>query len=265
MESVVGIFATRSDAENAIARLESSGIAGTHINFLTPGDSEQQIKNVPVTEAEQYGPGEAIGGVVGGALGAASGMGLATMLLPGVGPIIVVGLLGASILGAAGAVGGAAAGKALETNMAEGVPADELFFYEDALRQGRSIVIVLIEDDKQDQIARKVLEEAGAESIDSAREKWWIGLRDVEQEHYTARNVDKEWNEPYYRRGFEAALRPEARGKSYEEVADDLKVNFPDAYDRESFCCGYERGQDYYRNLPRKEENSYRATAKEKK
>ncbi len=89
MESVVGIFATRAEAENAIARLESAGIAGTHINFLTPGDSDQQIKKVPVTEAEQYGPGEAIGGVVGGAMGAAGGMSLATMFLPGVGPIVV--------------------------------------------------------------------------------------------------------------------------------------------------------------------------------
>lgn len=263
MESVVGIFTTCSEADKAIARLESSGIAGTHINFLVPGNSEQQIKNVPVTETEPYGPGEAIGGAVGGALGAAGGMGLATMFLPGIGPILVVGILGASILGAVGAIGGAAAGKALETNMAEGIAVDELFFYEDALRQGRAIVIVLIEDDKQGRIARKVMEEAGAESIDLARENWWIGLRAAEKERFTAQDRTAEWNESYYRRGFEAALRPGARGKSYEEIAEDLAASYPDAHSRESFRCGYDRGQSYYRSLPRKEKNSYSATAKE--
>ncbi len=157
-------------------------------------------------------------------------------------------------------MGAAAVGKALD--MAEGVAVDELFFYEDALRQGRSIVIVLIEDDKQGRIARKILEEAGAEGVDSAREKWWIGLRDVEQEHYTSQNRNAEWNEIYYRRGFEAALRPGTRGKSYREAAENLAESFPDAHNREPFCCGYERGQAYYRSLSRKEKTSYR-TAKE--
>ncbi len=50
------------------------------------------------------------------------------------------------MLGAGGAVGGAAPGNAADDRSNEGVPSDEIFFYEDALRQGRSVVLVLAAD-----------------------------------------------------------------------------------------------------------------------
>src|SRR5512143_2050560 len=101
MESVVGIFKTRADAYRAAGYLKSAGIADKHLNVLMPGGSEEQLKAVPTTETEAPGVGAAIGGVVGGALGAAGGLSLgaaaATLFVPGVGPIIAVGLLGAAI------------------------------------------------------------------------------------------------------------------------------------------------------------------------
>ena len=44
--------------------------------------------------------------------------------------------------GIGGATTGMAAGAALERNLADGIPHDELFLYEDALRNGRSVVTV---------------------------------------------------------------------------------------------------------------------------
>ena len=64
-------------------------------------------------------------------------------LVPGLGPITALGLLGAAILGAAGATIGAAAGGKAEKSTYEGLPEDEIFVYEDALRKGRSVVIAL--------------------------------------------------------------------------------------------------------------------------
>src|ERR1041385_8257693 len=58
-----------------------------------------------------------------------------------------------------------------------GLPEDELYVYKDALRQGRSVVFVQARDAVEATRARKVLDEADAESIDAARDKWWIGLR----------------------------------------------------------------------------------------
>src|ERR1039457_6604773 len=133
--------------------------------------------------------GEAMGGVLGGALGLAGGFELGvgvTVLIPGVGPVLALGIAGAALLGVGGVLGGAAIGKAAEDKNTEGIPSDEVFFYEDALRQGRSLVLLLADNDEEEQRALEVLGRAGAESLEAARKDWWIGLRDGEAEHYRA-------------------------------------------------------------------------------
>jgi hypothetical protein len=77
-------------------------------------------------------------------------------------------------------------GNAADDKATEGVSSDEVFFYEDALRQGRSIVLVLAADDSEEQRAHKLLADAGAESLDAARKDWWLGVRNDEQERYRA-------------------------------------------------------------------------------
>jgi hypothetical protein len=74
-------------------------------------------------------------------------------------------------------------------------------------------------------------------------------LRDVEEEHYSAKGQDFSSIEPSYRRGFEAALHRETRGKSYEEVINYLMANYPDIYREDAFRLGYERGQAHYHAL----------------
>lgn len=260
MESVVGIFTTRAEAEKAIDNLRVSGIPEARISFLTPGNVEQKIDNVPTQDAEQPGLGTAVGGVVGGALGAAGGMTLgaavATVLVPGVGAIFAMGLLGAAIFGAGGTAGGMAIGESLEGNLTEGVAADELFLYEDALRQSRSVVIVFSDNDTEADTSRKIMQEAGAESIDAARERWWIGLRDAEKEHYSTKDQDFSNNEAKYRTGFEAAVHRDARGKRYEDMSQHLAERYPDIHSEEAFRRGYERGQAYHRNLTAKHKTS---------
>ena len=99
-----------------------------------------------------------------------------TVLIPGVGPVLALGIAGAALLGVGGVLGGAAIGKAAEDKSTEGIPSDEVFFYEDALRQGRSLVLLLADNDEEEQRAIEVLGRAGAESLDAARKDWWIGL-----------------------------------------------------------------------------------------
>ena len=84
------------------------------------------------------------------------------------------------MLGAAGATVGATAGGKVERDSYEGLPEDEIFVYEDALRKGRSVVIALAENDGQASLVRDLLHRDGAESVDAAREQWWIGLRSDE-------------------------------------------------------------------------------------
>jgi len=252
MKTVAGIFTSQAAAERAAERLRSKGIAPEHINFLTPGTSRAQLETVPTTETEQPGMGKAVGGLVGGAVGVsggALGLAAASAFIPGVGPVIAIGLAAEALLGVAGAVVGAAVGGAVENALSQGLPKDEIFVYEDALRQGRTVLIILTEGDTQADAVREVLAQAGAESIDAAREQWWIGLRDAEAEVYTAHGLDFTPDEAAYRQGFEAALHLETSGKAHEEVRGYLQTHYPDTYDGEAFRRGYARGRAYHEAL----------------
>jgi hypothetical protein len=249
MKVVAGVFRFYQAARDVAGALMRAGFSQDHVNLLYPGSSKEEIHAVPTSDSEQPGVGGAIGGVVGGALGVAGGFELgvaATALIPGVGPIIALGIAGAALLGAGGAVGGAILGEAADDKSTEGVPSDEIFFYEDALRHGRSVVFVFAENDWEEQHARKLLEDAGAESLDAARRDWWLGLRDAEEEHYRALGHNFELDQDLYRAGFESALRRECRGKSTDEETDCLKWWYPDTWDSEPFRLGYKRGQEYW-------------------
>ncbi|HLK33321.1 MAG TPA: hypothetical protein VKT29_09540 [Terriglobales bacterium] len=252
MVSVVGIFQTMPDAADAVTRLYAIPIPAENINLLSPGPAEQEkaeLDKVPLSETEQPGMGAGLGGVVGAAIGLAGGISggtaVASLLVPGVGPVIAIGLAAAGVLGAAGTVVGAKMGNALESASTYGLPEDELFFYQDALRNGHTVLLTFASNESEAKQVRSVLQDAGAESVDAAREQWWIGLRDSERVHYEQPGEHHEGRESIYRSGFEAALRPGMRGKSYEEAKDTLRRMHPDLCDDALFMHGYRRGQEF--------------------
>jgi hypothetical protein len=250
METVVGIFENRAAAVNAANRLRSIGFDGEGLTVFSPGQSAPDLNTAPADEGEQPGMGAAIGSVVGGALGLSGGAVAANLILPGVGPVVALTLGGAAIAGIGGAAAGGTAGRALEHHLSMGVPKDEIFFYEQCLQQGRSVVVAATNDDDKLARARRVLDDAGAESLDAAREKWWIGIRDVEEKSYPEPHEFKNV-EGTFRRGFAAALEPELRGKDYRSASPHLKQRYPEECDQESFRRGYQRGQDYCRQFLR--------------
>lgn len=157
-------------------------------------------------------------------------------------------MAGAAALGLIGGIAGVAAGKAVENTSTDGLPKDEIFLYEDALRKGRTVLIVFTDPDKADDV-RALLRQSGAETIDAARHTWWIGLRDVEEENYRASGGDFSTEEPVYRRGFESALHPDHRDKPYEEIKSNLEREFGQECKTECFRRGYERGRRYFEQL----------------
>jgi hypothetical protein len=259
MKSVVGIFNSLPDAVRAAASLRSLGILDNRIGVVAPGATESEIQAiVPTTEAEQPGMGEAIGGTVGAAIGiaggATAGAAVASLLLPGVGPVIVLGLIAAAVLGTGAGAAGALAGEALEAGISNGLPRDELYVYEEALRRGRSVVIAFADDEIVER-AQTELERLGAESVNAARDEWWIGLRGAEQEHYLTQGGNFGIEEAVYRLGFESALHPERKGRGYEEVASNLQTEYGDRCDARAFREGYARGQAYCRHLSERVHN----------
>jgi hypothetical protein len=260
MNTVVGIFNSFADAKRAAAMLRALGIPENRISVLSPGTPQSDVEtNIPTSETEQPGMGTAVGGAIGGALGVAggleTGMVAASALIPGVGPVFALGLLGAALFGLGGAAAGAAAGNAIEENLDGGLPRDELYLYEDALRRGRSLVIAAVDSDETDSRARTELKRAGAESIDAARQEWWVGLRDAERTHYTNQGGDFKVDEAAYRLGFESALHPDRRGKSYDHCVEGLRKQYAKDCESQPFRGGYDRGQAYQRSLEQEKAN----------
>jgi len=251
MNTTVGVFKSRTAAQHAAHKLVPLGVPKDRINILTPDVTAAELAQLPTQAAEQPGMGKAMGATIGGAMGLAAAGTLpailGSLLVPGVGPVLAIGLAG----GVLGAVAGGAAGGAMESFTTEGLPEDELFVYEDALRQGRSVVVATGDDEAQTEAIRGALEDAGAESINRAREMWWVGLREAEKEAYQAQGGSFDEDERYFRCGFEAAQHSANRGKSYEQCRARLGDLYPGAHEREPFQRGYKRGRAYFEALRR--------------
>jgi hypothetical protein len=236
----VGVFRSMAAAEEAVSTLERLGIARERITVLTPGSSAC-IDRVPTSDTEQEGMGPALAGAISGGLGL--GLGVA-LLIPGVGPITVLGALAAGLMGAGGAAAGAAVAATLEAHSLSGLlPADELYVYEDALSKGRTVVIVSAEDRSAE--VSNALEAGGAETIDRAREDWWVGIRDAEKLEYSGPEAMPEpgsKDEGVFRQGFEAAARLRSRGKSDEAIEDMIRDEYPELCNEHLFVRGYKRG-----------------------
>jgi hypothetical protein len=127
---LIGVFATRPQAEHFVAELKRAGFRDDQIGVAAPGPAETEH---PVEDS-------AVGGALaGGALGMFAGLALALGMIPGVGPVLVGGAL-AGILG--GAAVGAAAGGLLGALIGLGIPEEHARHYERHLREGRTLVVV---------------------------------------------------------------------------------------------------------------------------
>lgn len=247
MKSVSGVFDARQDAVRAIELLLAIGVSNDRINLLSPDYPEAQYGALPTSDSEAPGMGPALGAVVGGASGAAVGLGLTSLLIPGVGPVAVLGLALSALFGAGGVLAGAAAGDKVESALDDGLPKDEVFVYEDLVRKGKTVLVALVDDDIAP-FVRTEMEVAGAQSIDEARKNWWVGIRDEEASYYNGKGGAFDRDEEHYRRGYERALHIDYRGRAYQESLEGLRTCDGDMCETEPYREGYERGSAYYRN-----------------
>lgn len=259
MEAVTGVFTTREAAEQALQAIHRAGIPGDKATLLTPGSADKinkEIQSVPTDSTEEPGMGNAMGALLGGGVGLTGGA-ILMALVPGVGPVTALGLLGAAVLGAAGATVGAVAGGKAEMATYEGLPEDEIFLYEDALRKGRSVIVALTDDEPSASLVRETLNRAGAESVDAAREQWWTGIRDEEAARYgSARGTSFSDDEKFFQLGFQAAMHAKTRCMEFDQISaemnaalEDVKCRFPNENVEEPFLRGYQRGRDHYQQL----------------
>jgi hypothetical protein len=114
--TVVGMFTNRPDAEAAIRELKAAGFGDDRIGVALQDRAEQG--DLMESTGHDAAAGAATGAVSGGLVGGLIGL-LGSLLIPGVGPIVVGGVLASTLTG----VGiGAATGGIIGALVALGVP-----------------------------------------------------------------------------------------------------------------------------------------------
>ena len=153
MQTLIGSFDSRANAEKVITELLNLGVPKDSITFLT-------TEVDPTSDGDSKGMGKVTGAFVGGVLGTAA----ATLLVPGIGPVLAIGVGAAALLGLGGA--GAAVGHAVEaaldhehTNRANSE--ENAAIFRKTLKQRRSLLIVRVDSDELARTACAVLDRTG--------------------------------------------------------------------------------------------------------
>src|SRR5262245_52326673 len=136
--TVVGVFYTRSEAEQAIHDLRTAGFDSDRIGMIAR-DTSGKLVTEKGNEETMVGEGAAAGAVVGAGAGALVGLGVLSGVIPVIGPILAMGTLGTILLNAAG---GAAIMGLVGALVGLGIPEDEAKYYETEVHDGRFLVTV---------------------------------------------------------------------------------------------------------------------------
>jgi len=165
--AVFGIYSSQSGVENAVQMLRDEGFSNANVAVLFPESvSNRELATKKATKApEGATAGGGTGAVLGGVLGWLVGIG--SLAIPGVGPLIAAGpivaaLAGAGIGGAVGGLAGALVGM--------GIPEYEAKRYEGRVAKGGILMSVHCDTSEEIDRAKKILERTGAEDISTTSE-----------------------------------------------------------------------------------------------
>jgi uncharacterized membrane protein len=139
--SVVGIYHTMAQAEEAVHRLDRAGFPVKHISVVTQNLASDKTTHGYITPGDDLTVrGAAAGAWVGGLLSLL--IGAAFLWIPGFGPLLVIGRLAALLVaGVEGTMLGAAAGSLLGALANWGIAEEHILDYEKQLRAGKHLVI----------------------------------------------------------------------------------------------------------------------------
>lgn len=157
MNTIIGIFDDPTTARRALEELRDGPLMLEDVSIISRDSSAAGASSEDVSAGE----GAAVGAVWGGLVG------LAALLIPGVGPFVAFGALGAALTGAVtGAVVGGISAALIDFS---GIPEGEARGYEEEVRGGKTLVAVKAHDEDSAEVQR-ILSAGGASSVrDSMR------------------------------------------------------------------------------------------------
>jgi YD repeat-containing protein len=152
MKTIIGIFDNPSEARQAVETLRDGPLMLDDVSIISRA-SEAAADSAEDVSA---GEGAAVGAVWGGLVG------LAALLIPGVGPFIAGGALFAALTGAVtGAVVGGISAALIDFS---GIPEHEARGYEDEVYAGKTLVAVKARDEDAAEV-HSILTNSGANRV----------------------------------------------------------------------------------------------------
>ena len=174
-QAITRLFDNYEDAAAAVSRLEQAGIPHEDISLIannTEGRHLTEGRRDPARADDlndnDTAGGAAKGATTGGLLGGGAGLlaGLGMLAIPGLGPVVAVGWLASTAVGAAiGAAAGGAAGGLLGALKDAGHTDEEAHVYAEGVRRGGALVSVKPDNDTDAERARQVL--SGGAAVDA--------------------------------------------------------------------------------------------------
>lgn len=152
MSTVIGVFSSEQQAEQAVGAMREGGFGEDEISLVAKGQEEDTGGGMGTLSG-----GTTTGGTIGGIAGLLAGIG--ALAIPGIGPIIALGPIAATL---SGAVAGGITGGLIDL----GIPPGRGEFYEGKVREGKILSVIETDAEKVDQAAQ-ILRDNGAEDVES--------------------------------------------------------------------------------------------------
>lgn len=191
--TIVALYDSIDDAHKAVEDLLAAGFDRDHISLVARDVDERYASEIDASDDDDMGKAVASGAATGGALGAIAGVlvGINSLAIPGVGPIVAVGPIAGGLMGLGlGAAAGGLAGGLVEAGVSE----DEADTYAEGVRRGGSLVTVHADDALADDAAN-ILNRHHAVDINERATRWrdegWE-RHDHTADPYTAEQIERE-------------------------------------------------------------------------
>jgi uncharacterized membrane protein len=160
---VLAVFEETDEAIAALNGLRDDGFTADQVSVVARDEvTTREMADNSELISEEAGKGAIVGTLLGGLAGWL--IGLSSLAIPGIGPVIGAGIIGTAL---AGAGIGAAAGGLIGALGAYGIPEEDARGYEEDVRQGRVLLTVHAADDAQTQRANTILAETGGQRVRS--------------------------------------------------------------------------------------------------
>lgn len=179
MQTVIGVFHDRFDAESAIDELEDMGFNPKDVSVVVKDGVAVSDKDKTGAKGGAVAEGAVSGAATGGVLGGLAGLliGIGALAIPGIGGFLVggpiaiaLGLTGAAATTISGATTGALAGGLVGGLIGLGIPENEARVYEQRIREGAVLLAVPTNTETGESEVRKVFDDYSADQVRTIRE-----------------------------------------------------------------------------------------------